>query len=266
MQVGGAVITSASNSQVKNIINLLKRSGERKRHGLFVIEGIRMFKEAPFESLCGVYVSESFARANGDFLCGYSYETVREDIFARMSDTKTPQGILATVRMPRHTLDGILKKSETPLLAVLENIQDPGNLGTIIRTAEGAGADGIIMSRDTADIFNPKAVRSTMGSLFRMPFVYTDDICTAVRSLGEMGINTCAAHLEGAEEYYNIDYRMPSAVLIGNEGAGLSEALTAAAKSRIKIPMRGKLESLNAAVSAAVVLYEAARQRAVKAP
>lgn len=260
------MITSASNSQVKNIISLLRKSGERKRRGLFVIEGIRMFKEVPSESIRNVYASESFARANKELLCGYRHEIVRDDIFERMSDTKTPQGILAAVAMPEYTAEDIVGKNKNPLIVVLENIQDPGNLGTIIRTAEGAGADGIIMSYDTVDIFNPKTVRSTMGSLYRVPFVYTADICAAVRDLSAKGINTCAAHLNGAQEYYNIDYSLPTAVLIGNEGNGLTDELTAAAKSRIKIPMRGKLESLNAAVSAAVVLYEAARQRSLKVP
>lgn len=259
------MITSASNSQVKNIISLLKKSGERKRRGLFVIEGIRMFREVPFESVQNVYASESFARDNTALLDGYRYEIVRDDIFDRMSDTRSPQGILAAVNMPQYSMNDIVGKSRNPLIVVLENIQDPGNLGTIIRSAEGAGADGIIMSADTVDIYNPKTVRSTMGSLFRMPFVYSDDICAEVRKLSEKGINTCAAHLEGAEEYYNIDYCPPTAILIGNEGGGLTKELTGAARSRIKIPMRGELESLNAAVSAAVLLYEAARQRALKA-
>lgn len=265
MQIGDGVITSTSNSQVKNIVSLLKKSGERKRRGLFVIEGIRMFNEVPFESVQNVYASESFAKDNVALLDGYRYEVVRDDIFERMSDTKTPQGILASVSMPRYSMEDILGKRHAPLIVVLENIQDPGNLGTIIRTAEGAGADGIIMSRDTADIFNPKTVRSTMGSLFRMPFVYEEDICAAVRNLSDKGINTCAAHLEGAQEYYNIDYCLPTAVLIGNEGGGLTKEITKAARSRIRIPMRGKLESLNAAVSTAVLLYEAARQRELKA-
>lgn len=254
------MITSASNSQVRNIINLLKKSGERKRHGLFVIEGIRMFREVPPESVQSVYVSESFAKEHGEALCGLCFETVKDSVFEHMSDTCTPQGILASVRMPEYTLEDILRAAN-PLIIVLENIQDPGNLGTIVRTAEGAGASGIIMSKDTADIYNPKTVRSTMGSVYRLPFIYAEDICAAVRDLGKMGIKTCAAHLEGSQEYYNIDYTGPAAVLIGNEGNGLTEKLTAAAQSRIRIPMEGKLESLNAAVSAAVILYEAARQR-----
>ena len=150
---------------------------------------------------------------------------------------------------------------DAPLLVVLENIQDPGNMGTIIRTAEGAGATGIIMSKETVDIYNPKTIRSTMGSLFRMPFVYVDDICGTVRELSNRGIRTYAAHLSGENEYYNEDYAGGTAVLIGNEGNGLTEEITSKADRLVKIPMAGKLESLNAAVSAAIILYEAARQR-----
>lgn len=279
------MITSAYNSQVKNVINLIKKSGERKRHGLFVIEGLRMFRETPADLICSVYASESFVRGTADLLCGYRYETVSDEVFGRMSDTRTPQGILATVRMPRYSIDSIVNDTKNtnaftragstdktersaaqPLIVVLENIQDPGNLGTIIRSAEGAGVSGIIMSGDTADIYNPKVVRSTMGSIYRVPFVYVDDICAAVRNLSDRGIRTYAAHLDGAAEYYNVDYRAPSAVLIGNEGNGLSAELTAAADSCVKIPMKGSLESLNAAVSTAVILYEAARQRSLKVP
>lgn len=246
-------------------MNLLRKSGERRRHGLFVIEGIRMFQEVPFERIQSVYASESFAKEHRDLLGRYRYDVVRDDIFERMSDTRSPQGILASVRMPEYTMEDIVGRSANPLIVVLENIQDPGNLGTIIRTAEGAGADGVIMSKDTADIYNPKTVRSTMGSLYRMPFVYAEDLRGAVLGLKKNGIRTYAAHLESAEEYYNIDYRMPSAILIGNEGAGLTRELTGAADSRVRIPMQGKLESLNAAVSTAVILYEAARQRRLKA-
>ncbi len=256
------MITSTSNSQVKTVINLLKKSGERQKLGLFVIEGIRMFREIPHERIYKVYVSDSFHRENNSFLTRYEYEIVADNVFKQMSDTKTPQGIMAIVRILEYDICDILTGSN-PFVVVLENIQDPGNLGTIIRTAEGAGASGIIMSKDTVDIYNPKTIRSTMGSLFRMPFVYADDICSEVKKLRSQGVHTYAAHLDGSNEYYGEDYRGASAVLIGNEGSGLSESLTAQAESLIKIPMGGKLESLNAAVSAAVIMYEAARQRAL---
>ena len=254
------MITSSSNSQVKNVINLLKKSGERKRRGLFVIEGIRMFTEIPKERIVKVYASESFACTNKEILKDFDYELVSDRVYEQMSDTKTPQGIMALVEMLSYTIDDIVR-GETPVIAMLENIQDPGNLGTIIRSAEGAGATGIIMSSDTVDIYNPKTIRSTMGALFRMPFIYVDDMIETAGELRKRNIRLIAAHLKGKNNYYDENLAVPMALMIGNEGNGLTQKLTDEADMLVKIPMEGGLESLNAAVSTAVILYEAYRQR-----
>ena len=258
------MITSTGNSQIKDVMNLIKKSGVRKERGLFVIEGIRMFVEIPKDRIVKIYASESFAYDNKEMLCDYRYEIVADNVFKTMSDTKTPQGILAVVKMLEYDIEDLFKKDKVPMLVVLENIQDPGNLGTIIRTAEGAGATGIIMSDKTVDIYNPKTIRSTMGSLFRMPFVYSEDVVAAIHSLKQQNIKVFAAHLEGRNYYYEEDMKVPMAVLIGNEGNGLTEELSKEEDVRIKIPMEGKLESLNAAVSTAVILYEAMRQRHIQ--
>lgn len=149
-----------------------------------------------------------------------------------------------------------------PLLMVLEDLQDPGNVGTIIRTAEGAGVTGIIMSRGTADIFNPKTIRSTMGSIYRMPFLIVDDAVGFVKGLKARKICTYAAHLHGVHSYREEDYTKGTAFLIGNEGNGLTDAMAEAAECLIRIPMEGKVESLNAAIASAVLMYEAHGQRA----
>lgn len=255
------MITSTANAQVKNVITLLKKSGERKKRGLFVIEGIRMFTELPKDRIEKIYVSESFLRDNEKLLKGYEYETVSDNVFAQMSDTKTPQGVMALVKMLQYDISDIVK-GDMPVVVMLENIQDPGNLGTIMRTAEGAGATGIIMSKDTVDIYNPKTIRSTMGALFRMPFIYVEDILEAADVLKKQNITLMAAHLDGKKNYYSENLKRPMALMIGNEGNGLSKALTDKADVLVKIPMEGQLESLNAAVSTAVILYEAYRQRA----
>ena len=150
---------------------------------------------------------------------------------------------------------------DNPLIMILENLQDPGNLGTIIRTAEGAGVDGIIMTSGTVDIYNPKVIRSTMGAMYRMKFAYTDDLAGTVKLLKSKGIITYAAHLKGAVDYVKCDYTKGTAFFIGNEGNGLTDEATDLADRKIIIPMKGKLESLNAAVSGALLMYEAARQR-----
>lgn len=253
------------------MINLIKKSGERKARGLFVIEGQRMFREIPPERLKKVYVSERFAVEHRETLQKIPakiLETVAEPVMQKMSDTRTPQGILSVVEMLNYNLIDILSPRTTaagkkqPLLVVLEHLQDPGNLGTILRTAEGAGATGLVMSADTVDIYNPKVVRSTMGSLFRMPFVYVEDLHDAIDRMQEKNIRVCAAHLNGAySDYYEEDFRQPTAFLIGNEGNGLTQETAKLADCLLKIPMEGELESLNAAVSTAVLLYESKRQR-----
>lgn len=256
------MITSTGNSQIKNVISLIKKSKDRKVQGLFVVEGKRMFEETPTERIEKVYATEDFVKANKELMSRCSYELVSGEVFSHMSDTKTPQGVLALVKIKEHTVDDIIQSAErTPLILVLENIQDPGNLGTMIRTAEGAGATGIIMTSGTVDIYNPKVIRSTMGALYRMKYAYVDNIDEVMSLLDKNNITSYAAHLAGEDFYDKEDYRAGTAFLIGNEGNGLTEKAAALSKKLIKIPMEGQLESLNAAVSAAVLMYEASRQR-----
>ena len=164
------------------------------------------------------------------------------------------------VQMPKYSLDDLLKK-KAPTLLVLEDIQDPGNLGTMFRTGEGAGIDGIIMTKETVDLFHPKTVRSTMGSIYRMPFYITDQLQETLACLHDRGVCTYAAHLKGTKSYDAFDYTKPTAFLIGNEGNGLTDAIADQAKEYLRIPMEGQLESLNAAMAAGILMYEAYRQR-----
>lgn len=255
------MITSAANKQIKLIQKLQKSGKERKQQGLFTIEGIRMFKEIPPEYLDKVYVTELFYEKNRELFEGREPDDfVADSVFEKISETQTPQGVLATVKMREYSFEDILGQSNHPVLLVLENLQDPGNLGTILRTAEGAGVSGIVMSRDTVDIYNPKVVRSTMGALFRMPFYYADDIFEAVEEIQKRGIKVYAAHLQG-EGFYEKDYRTGCAFLVGNEGNGLTDRITEMADEKIRIPMMGKVESLNAAIAATLMAYEALRQR-----
>ena len=152
-----------------------------------------------------VLLQEFLKKEEASVLKGREYEIVEDRVFKTMSDTMTPQGILAVVKQPSNSLETLLD-APAPFFMVLENIQDPGNLGTILRTAEGAGVTGILMSRDTVDIFNPKTIRSTMGSVYRVPFLYVEDICETVRELKNKGICTYAAHLKGTGSYDEQDY------------------------------------------------------------
>jgi len=243
---GPFMITSSSNAQVKNIIALNKKAKERREQDVFVAEGWKMFQEAPREWLKKVYVSESGSKMHEIPSDGTEYEVVDDRVFQSMCDTKTPQGVLSVIRMPHYTEEEVMDNGKTPLLMVLEDLQDPGNVGTIIRTAEGAGVTGIIMSRGTADIFN----------------LIVDDAVGFVKGLKARKICTYAAHLHGVHSYREEDYTKGTAFLIGNEGNGLTDAMAEAAECLIRIPMEGKVESLNAAIASAVLMYEAHGQRA----
>lgn len=252
------MITSTSNEQIKNIIQLKEKSKVRKQKKQYVVEGLKMFSEVPKEDLRSVYVSEHFLKENEGKLQGVNFQTVSDSVFKKISDTVTPQGVLAVVAQKENTLDEILnnRRKNKSCIVVLDRLQDPGNLGTILRTAEGAGVSGIVMSSDCADIYNPKVIRSTMGSIFRVPFAVVDDLPAAVERIREKGITTYAAHLQG-EDYNKGVFEKDIALLIGNEAAGLSKEVSEKADQWIKIPMEGKVESLNAAVAAAILMYEA---------
>ncbi len=259
------MITSVSNSRIKNVIQLMKKSKTRKEQGVFVVEGIRMVREAPKDRIKELYVSESFLmrEENRSFLekeVRVPFEAVSDEVFAKMSDTVTPQGILCVLWRMDHNIEHMLEQKDATYL-VLEDIQDPGNLGTMLRTGEGAGIAGVIMSSGTVDIYNPKVIRSTMGSIYRVPFCYVDDLPAVLRLMNKRGILTYAAHLNGDRYYNECLYCGQSALLIGNEGNGLSDEVASLAQHKIKIPMEGQVESLNAAVSAAILMYEAYSNR-----
>lgn len=255
------MITSSSNPQLKNIVQLNQKAKARREQGLYVVEGYKMYREAPKEQIKKVYVSSRFLEKHPEIRKEHpDAEEVEDRIFASVSDTRTPQGILCVMHQQSWTLEKMLEK-ENPLLMILEDLQDPGNVGTIFRTAEGAGVDGIILTKNSVDIYNPKTIRSTMGSVYRVPFLYTDRIVEVLGELMVHDVRTFAAHLNGERDYDREDYRKGTAFFIGNEGNGLSDELAGMADRLIKIPMGGQLESLNAAMAAGILMYESSRQR-----
>ena len=239
------MITSKNNTQVRNVRKLIESAKERKERKLFVVEGKRLVLEAPSAWVEQVFLSESFYSFGKTDLRGFkNIEVVSDAVFKSISNTVHPQGILAVVRKPEYVLKGLL----------LDDIQDPGNLGTILRTAEAAGVGGVIMSPGCADIFNPKTIRSTMGSIYRVPFV-VDELVSVIEDLKMDGFTIYGAALEGAVPFREVEYPPLRAIVIGNEGKGISTSVLNSVSARICIPMKGKVESLNAAVSCAVILY-----------
>lgn len=261
------MISSADNRRIKDVSALMKKAKDRKQRGLFVAEGSKMVLEAPDDWLLEIFVSESFVREeknrpvlNALSDRGKSWEQVSDPVFRGISDTMTPQGILAVLRQPVYELQQLFSGERT-LLLVLESIQDPGNLGTMFRAGEGAGVTGIVMNRTTVDLFNPKTVRSTMGSIYRVPFYVADELGACVEEIKAAGVALYAAHLQGRSFYDEMDYRRGCGFLIGNEGKGLLEETASRADAYVRIPMEGQVESLNAAVCASLLVYECSRQR-----
>lgn len=258
------MITSTGNAKVKQLVQWQKKRKARDADKVFLAEGVRMAAEAPKGQVLEVYVSESFYEKKLKELqleaWGRKLVVLTDSVFAHVSDTKTPQGILTVMRQPEYGLEDILG-GDRPLLVVLDNLQDPGNMGTILRAGEAAGVTGMIMSSGCVDIYNPKVIRSTMGSIYRIPFLYTDDLPKVFAGFEKKKIRSFAAHLEGEQSYDRENYAGGTAFLIGNEGNGLRGEVAQAADIYVRIPMCGEVESLNAAVAASVLMFEAARQR-----
>ena len=260
------MITSMANAKVKQVVQWQTKARERKKDQVFLAEGIKMFGEAPITWFREAYLTQDALDRLGnnqqmkEKLQQIPWETVSDEVMKRMADVQTPQGVLTVLKCPQYKMEDILKR-QNGLYLILENLQDPGNLGTIMRTSEGAGVTAVIMNKTTVDIFNSKTIRATMGSIYRVPFILADDLQEIMQKMKENCIKTYAAHLMGTTYFTGGSFQKPTAFLIGNEGNGLSKELTEMADALIKIPMEGNLESLNAAVAAALLVYEAKRQR-----
>lgn len=258
------MISSTSNKKIKDLQALMKKSSLRQKEKKFVAEGIKIFSEIESDIISICFISENlYKNLNSELkekLLKTDFEIVSDKVFESISDTKTPQGIMLVCRQYESDLDDILKKNELTVV-ILETIQDPGNLGTILRSAEAAGADAVIADKNTVDVYNPKVVRSTLGAISRLNFIVVDELMETVDKLKNNGIKIYAAHLSSDIFYDEIKYDKKSAILIGNESKGLTKKLTDKADEKVKIPIHGKAESLNAAVAASILMYEIERQK-----
>ena len=249
-------ITSTRNPLVQEARALQLRSA-REKSGLFLCDGEHMVGEAirfAPDDLRTVFVQEDRAQSYSELFHGLRAPVcvVPEHVMAALSQVKTPQGIAATLRLPQPAEEDALGER----LLLLENVQDPGNVGTILRTADAAGFDGCILTPGCADLYAPKTLRATMGSVFRVRVARAQNAAEAVQRLNARGYATLATVLDG-EDFYARE-RLPEkiAVIIGNEGAGITPETARAAACRVRLPMRGGAESLNAAIAAAVIMYD----------
>lgn len=277
-----AVVTSRHNPLLKLARQVRDGRGEPSRELMF-IEGLRLSEEALAAKveIEEAIISERFAGDEESERAAKVLDTLRErarrttfvsdDALASAADTASPQGVLLLARRPPSEVKDFEKalsqqqsfhsSNDAPLLVILHKISNPSNVGAMLRAAEAAGANGVIMTRGSADVFSPKSLRGAMGSCFRLPLWTNADFNEAMRWCDARKIKTVAAELRAEKTHAEIDWKTPRALIVGSEAHGLSKDEIEAASERVRIPMRPPVESLNAAVALGVVLYEAARQR-----
>lgn len=257
-------ITSVQNPLVKAAAEL-KQKKYRLSRNLFLAEGLRTVEEAVGSNLIkSIFyteisderthmVLEQAAAAGTELVC------VSEGVFRKMSDTESPQGIIAVCRIPKFDFVSLLAVG-APLI-VLDRVSDPGNVGTILRTADATGMGGLVLLEGSADIFAPKTVRASMGSTFHLPLITGMDANQAVSKMHDVGYKVLATSLKDSGDIYTVNFSGRVAVVVGNEANGVSEALLEQADEKIFIPMVGRAESLNVAVASGVIMYEILRCR-----
>ncbi|MDD6795226.1 MAG: RNA methyltransferase [Clostridiaceae bacterium] len=259
------LIESKDNKIFKEAKKLKDRRG-RNKSSKYIIEGFRLVEEA-FKA--GLEIDYLLLSGEGkekfdSFLGNYSNEYLKiyeisENLLKELCSTEKPQGIVAVVAMKKADYS---KKGDFYLLC--DKVQDPGNLGTIIRTAHAAGVDGIILTKGTVDVYNDKTIRSTMGSLFHVPIIMDTEDNQFTKELLSEGFSLLATSLEGDKDFFEEDLRGKVIVSVGNEGNGVSEEIYSLADKKVKVPMPGGAESLNVAIATSVILYEKVRQNHLK--
>lgn len=253
------LITSLQNPQVKAWRALNKSRAERLGQGLFLAEGEHMAGEAVKERKARALLLQEGAREKYAALLASAHDLPVYDlaphVMAALCDAKTPQGVIAVCPYPRDT------QAAGDLLVALDGVQDPGNVGTILRTMDAAGYTGLLLDEKSADPYSPKALRASMGGVFRIPCRRCDDLPGALAQLAREGYDVIAGDLRGENMFHRPRAKKKLCVVIGNEGAGISPAVLAIATMRVKIPIPGGAESLNAAVAGAIMMYDLLRER-----
>lgn len=254
-------VTSKDNSNVKKAVKLKSSAKERRKSGLFLAEGLRICMDAVFSGaeIQTLFVTEKAMQKHGEDFALLEEKAknvicVNENIFALMSDTQSPQGFLSVIKTLDKTNEFDTIKGDSKYL-VLDNVQDPSNLGTVLRSAEAFNVSGVILSCDCCDIYNPKVVRGSMGAVFRIPFIIKSSIKDFLNENPQ--INSYAAVVNSdAVSLTDVKFQTPCAIVVGNEGNGIKAETENACQNKITIHMEGKAESLNASVAAAILMWE----------
>ncbi|GAB6138270.1 TrmH family RNA methyltransferase [Halanaerobaculum tunisiense] len=262
------LISSFTNDKIKYLRSLYRKK-YRRQEKKFVLEGVRIIEEAIKEQIeiGQVFYSDYLLRnQRGEELLHklkqVSQHTfqITDDLLQQVADTTSPQGILAIVQQRDYQLNDILAGNKQ-FFVIADQVQDPGNLGTIIRTADAAGASGVITTKGTVSLYNQKVIRATMGALFRFPVYRTEDIMKLKRELQASGVQLVVGDVEAEMSHFAVDYTQPTAIVAGNEGQGPRQEFITGADKLVKIPLAEAAESLNVAMATGVMLYEGVRQR-----
>jgi len=254
-------ISSLQNQKVKQLVLLQQKSSERRQSDLFVVEGLRELRHCvskgyEIESL--FFCQQLLTEQIDDLRAEQIYE-VTPQVYEKIAYRGSTEGVMAVMRMKHLRLED-LQLREQPLIVVLESVEKPGNLGAVLRSADAAGADAVVVCDPLTDLYNPNLIRASIGALFTVPTVATDS-ATCIQFLKQRGIRILTAQLQDSELYYDTDMRCGTAIVMGTEATGLTNQWREAADAHIRIPMCGRLDSLNVSVSAAILLFEAVRQR-----
>lgn len=261
------IITSQQNDRIKKMVALQKKSAERQKSGLFVVEGVRELghcADAGYEIHAAYYCPSILERTTGSaalpsYLDAVTCFEVTPEVYDKMAYRGGTEGIIAEVKVRPLRLED-LSLPEHPLLMVLEGVEKPGNIGAVLRSADAAHADAVIVCDPLTDLYNPNLIRNSIGAFFSVPCVAcSSEEC--IRFLKARGIRILTAQLQDSELYYDTDMRCGTALVMGTESTGLTDIWRQAADAHIRIPMLGRLDSLNVSVSAAILLFEAVRQR-----
>lgn len=261
-------ITSAQNQKIKLLLELQEKSKTRRKEGLFVVEGQRELLhciESGYKAhtlfICPDLLTEKQQQELEDAIAGENCTicSIPEHLYKKVAYRGSTEGVIAELKCKTHTLDDLNLK-ENPLVVVLESVEKPGNLGAILRSADASGVDAVIVCDPLTDMYNPNLIRSSIGGIFTVPTVAASSE-EAIKWLKDRNIKIYTAQLQDSEWYYDTDMTKGTAVVMGTEATGLTQAWRKAADAHIKIPMLGKLDSLNVSVSAAILMYEAVRQR-----
>jgi len=252
------VLTSPSNPKIKRLLALQQKSSARREAGLFVVEGQRELQhciDAGFEIDSVFYCPDFFS---GQIAAEKKFEVSRP-VYEKIAMRESTEGVIAEVRTKERRLEE-LALPERPLVVVLESVEKPGNLGAVLRSADAAGVDAVLFCDPLTDLWNPNLIRASIGAVFTVPCVACSS-AEAIAFLKARGIRILTAQLQDSSLYYDCDMTVGTALVMGTESTGLTDAWRAAADAHIRIPMLGRLDSLNVSVSAAILLFEAVRQR-----